>query len=150
MFFHTIITWSFRITSKRVRECMIVKRIAFVNKEPSPAGFPSGAYPDEAEELRGIADDFAAAGHAEISYLYPAGWVWYHELAHSALAEESEAPHRDLHGHPRARSGAWKGDGSECDGSEHGSSEGDGSEGDGSGADASAQCPRRCNAAAAL
>lgn len=42
-------------------------------------------WPERAEELRGIADDFASYGH-HVGYEYLAAWVWFHELAHSDLS----------------------------------------------------------------
>lgn len=40
-------------------------------------------WPEQADELRGISDEFVAHGH-QVSYEYLAGWVWFHELAHSS------------------------------------------------------------------
>jgi hypothetical protein len=45
-------------------------------------------WPDHAEELKGIADEFSAAGH-RVSFEYLAGWTWFHELAHSDVAAKS-------------------------------------------------------------
>ena len=41
-------------------------------------------YPGQAEELTGIAADFAASGHP-VTFEYLVGWVYFHELAHSDL-----------------------------------------------------------------
>ena len=46
-------------------------------------------WPEQAEELKGIADDFAAAGHPEITYDYLVGWAYFHELAHSDALKDS-------------------------------------------------------------
>ena len=46
-------------------------------------------WPEQGQELRGIADDFAAHGHAEVSYPYLAGWVWFHALAHTDAWNQS-------------------------------------------------------------
>ena len=43
-------------------------------------------WPDHADELKGIADDFAAIGHPEVTFAFLAGWFWFHELAHTSLA----------------------------------------------------------------
>jgi len=43
-------------------------------------------WPEHAAELRGIAADFAAAGHPEVDFAFLAGWFWFHELAHTSLA----------------------------------------------------------------
>ena len=42
-------------------------------------------YPEQAQELRGISDEFAALGHPEVSYQYLVGWAWFHELAHTEI-----------------------------------------------------------------
>ena len=46
-------------------------------------------YPDHAAELRGIAAEFAAHGHADVTFQYLAGWVWFHELAHTDVVDDS-------------------------------------------------------------
>ena len=43
-------------------------------------------FPEQAEELRGIAASFKDELGAEVSYEYLAAWVYYHELAHSDVA----------------------------------------------------------------
>ena len=41
-------------------------------------------WPEQANELRGIASDFAAAGHF-VSFEYLVAWVYFHALAHTPL-----------------------------------------------------------------
>jgi hypothetical protein len=55
-------------------------------------------YPVQAEELHGIADDFAANGHPEVSYRYLVGWVWFHELSHTSTAASASADNRECTG----------------------------------------------------
>ena len=47
---------------------------------------------EQSEELKGIAEDFAAAGHPEVDFRYLSGWVWFHSLAHSDVLNQSLAP----------------------------------------------------------
>ena len=47
-------------------------------------------YPETAEELRGISLQFIAAGHF-VSFEYLAAWVYFHELAHTALADRGNS-----------------------------------------------------------
>ena len=44
-------------------------------------------YPETAEELKGISSQFIAAGHF-VSFEYLAAWVYFHELAHTPLADK--------------------------------------------------------------
>lgn len=48
-------------------------------------------WPEQADELRGVADEFAAVGHPEVSFDYLAGWVWFHALAHSSVMDRATA-----------------------------------------------------------
>lgn len=51
-------------------------------------------YPAQAAELHGISQAFQELGHT-VTFTYLAGWVWFHELAHSDAA----APElRDMQG----------------------------------------------------
>lgn len=43
-------------------------------------------WPETAAELGGISAQFAAAGHSEVSFEYLVGWVYFHELAHTHVA----------------------------------------------------------------
>eukprot|EP00939_MAST-03C_sp_MAST-3C-sp1_P000776 g776.t1 len=53
-------------------------------------------FPDTAEELRGIADDFAKSGHTEVNFRYLCGWLWFHELAHSDLLVQNSVIEKGL------------------------------------------------------
>eukprot|EP00965_Chrysotila_dentata_P194298 6176295-Pleurochrysis_carterae.AAC.1 len=46
-------------------------------------------FPEQAEELMGIADEFSRVHHQYVSFEYLAGWVYFHELAHSTLLNHS-------------------------------------------------------------
>eukprot|EP00929_Paragymnodinium_shiwhaense_P037383 TRINITY_DN19929_c0_g1_i1.p1 TRINITY_DN19929_c0_g1~~TRINITY_DN19929_c0_g1_i1.p1 ORF type:complete len:420 (+),score=79.09 TRINITY_DN19929_c0_g1_i1:87-1346(+) len=54
-------------------------------------------WPEQAEELAGISDAFAAAGH-HVSFEYLAGWTYFHELAHSDLQKSSLSVSRECTG----------------------------------------------------
>ena len=45
-------------------------------------------YPETAAELKGISLQFIAAGHF-VSFEYLAAWVYFHELAHTPLADQN-------------------------------------------------------------
>lgn len=47
----------------------------------------NAAFPENAAELKGIASEFSALGHA-VSYNYLAAWVYFHELAHTEKASD--------------------------------------------------------------
>lgn len=47
-------------------------------------------WPERAEELRGISDDFASHGHY-VGYEYLAAWAWFHELAHSDISNLTDS-----------------------------------------------------------
>lgn len=44
-------------------------------------------FPEMADELRGISEDFLSHGY-DVSFSYLAAWSWFHELAHTELATE--------------------------------------------------------------
>ena len=53
-------------------------------------------FPEHAEELRGIHDDFTALlPAAGVTYEYLVGWVYFHELAHTPLAQASSGASRE-------------------------------------------------------
>ena len=39
-------------------------------------------YPENAAEVQGIADDFAASGYSNVTFEFLSVWVYWHELAH--------------------------------------------------------------------
>lgn len=49
-------------------------------------------WPERAEELKGLAEDFAAVGHPEVTFRYLTGWVWFHSLAHTDALNRTLAP----------------------------------------------------------
>mgnify|MGYP001560528185 CR=1 FL=1 len=44
-------------------------------------------YPEQAEEIIGLSEDFMNEGHY-VSKEYICAWVWYHELQHTDIAED--------------------------------------------------------------
>ena len=45
-------------------------------------------FPEQAQELKGLAQAFAKIGHAEVDFQALCNWVYFHELAHSEFSSE--------------------------------------------------------------